>query len=300
MNNTPHSSSPRTNSQTHVSRRTVAKGIAWSAPTIALASAAPAFAVSRESCKTGTLNWAAAAGGNTGRTKYAGGLIPIALADKRVVYARVTLSGGTTNTSTDPYNRTISATSTTAAFAWGTVVSAYRWPTSNGRDLVLNQVTNGSTQTVKIDFFSDSAGTKPTTVYDATVPLDDFSSATSWSLEWFTYVLQPAKSYVEAWTVQGTTPSGSTVTAALKSFTATPGYNSNSSLGNIRGSGTPSDPWYFPSTFTSAGNENVGGNVLTGFSTGVQSITITYGQGEKSKGFSATQGAGISGINICA
>lgn len=279
--------------QTGISRRKVMAGTAWAVPTIVMASAAPAFAVSPKSCSTGTLDW-----DNVPKSSgkvVSGTMVPISLASGARVYARVTFpTEGTMMESTSTYHRTVGTR------AWGSAVGNYTINTTSGSgSLVLNQKTN-TTTTVKLDFFKDLAGTQPITVFNVRVPLDDFSTARSW--DWGRVVT--AKSYQEAWSVQGTTASGSTVTATKTGLTK-PYANRNSTLNNILGSGTPTDPWYLPNSLTSdtgvfdtTGN-SVGGNLQTSFgTTGLRSITVTYGGNQST--FSGAQGSALGDITICA
>lgn len=276
-----------------ISRRKVMAGTAWAVPTIVMASAAPAFAVSPKSCSTGTLDWDNAP--KSGGKVVSGTMVPISLANGTRVYARVTFpTEGTMVGSTGTYHRTVGKT------AWGSAVLTYNINTTSGSNsLVLNQRTN-TTTTVKLDFFKDSAGTQPITVFNVRVPLDDFSTARSWE----TRVVVNSKSYQEAWSVQGTTATGSTVTATKTGLTS-PYGNRNSTLSNVLGSGTPTDPWYFPysltyysSIFDTTGN-SVGGNLQTSFgTTGLRSITVTYGGNEPT--FSGAQGSALGDITICA
>lgn len=275
-----------------ISRRKVMVGTAWAVPTIMMASAAPAFAASPSSCSLGTLDWDIAP--RSGGKVASGAVVPITLADRSIVYARVTFpTDGTATGSTGTYHRTVGKT------AWGTAVGTYGMSTTSGSNsLVLNQVTT-STTTVKLDFFSNSGATQPLTVFNVRVPLDDFSTARSWRLG----SVRNNYSYQEAWSVQGTTASGSTVTATKTSLTS-PYGNRNSTLANIRGSGTPSDPWYFPYSLTSESafgttSNSVGGNLQTSLgATGLRSITVTYGGNEPT--FSGGQGSALGDITICA
>lgn len=72
----PTSSSP--------SRRTIVKGAAWSVPVIMTAAAAPAFAASRNSCRTAYLNW-----GTATSTQLTNGTV-YTITGTQTVYAQVT------------------------------------------------------------------------------------------------------------------------------------------------------------------------------------------------------------------
>lgn len=269
-----------------VSRRKVMAGAAWAVPTIVVASAAPAFAASPRSCSAGTLDWDRAP--KTNSKVVSGTMVPISLANGTTVYARVTFpTDGTAVGSTGTYHRTVGKT------AWGSAVGVYGITTTSGSNsLVLNQRTN-TTTTVKLDFFKDAAGTQPITVFNVRVPLDDFSTARSWD----TGIVVTSKSYQEAWSVQGTTATGTTVTPTATGLTSP--YNATSTLANVRGSGTPTSPWYFPYSLTTSSRNAVGGNLQTSFgTTGLRSITVTYGGNEPS--FSGSQGSAIGDIAICA
>lgn len=221
-----------------------------------------------------------------------GAMVPITLASGSVVYAKVSFpTDGTAVGSTGTYHRTVGKR------AWGSAVGAYTINTTSGSNsLILNQKTN-TTTTVKLDFFKDAAGTQPITVFNVRVPLDDFSTARTYEGV-FVPRLVPEKSYQEAWSVQGTTVTGGTVTATATALTSAYS-NPNSTFANVRGSGTPSDPWYFPYSLTSSSRNSVGGNLQTSFgSAGLRSITVRYGGNEPS--FSGGQGSALGDITICA
>ncbi len=269
-----------------ISRRKVMVGTAWAVPTIMMAAAAPAFAASPDSCSIGTLDWDRAP--RSGGKVVSGTMVPITLANGSTVYARVTFpSDGTAVGSTNTYHRTVGKT------AWGSAVSVYGITTTSGSNsLVLNQQTN-TTTTVKLDFFRDTGATQSLTVFNVRVPLDDFSTARSW--DWGSVVR--SKSYQEAWSVQGTTANGSTVTPTATALTSP--YNTTSTLSRVLGSGTPSNPWYLPYSLTTSTRNAVGGNLQTSFgTTGLTSITVNYGGNEPT--FSGSQGSALGDITICA
>ncbi|MDO5633388.1 MAG: hypothetical protein Q4G34_00740 [Micrococcus sp.] len=282
----------------NISRRTVTHGLAWSVPAVAAVAAAPAYAASPQSCSTGTLNWANAPrtastlDGSSAQRVQNGTMIPITLADGRLVYARATFpSDGVMTGQTGLWHRTVGRT------AWGSAAGQYNFNTSVST-LVMNQQTSQRPTTVQLDFFLDPQARSPLTVFNVVVPLIDFSSATSWYRDLFTWRNLPERSYQEAWTVSAGTPSGATLTASTTAL-QNPYSNSNSTLQNIRGSGTATDPYYFPSSLTDRWNESVGGNLITNFGTaGVRSITVTYGSNNSS--FTGAQGSGLGPITLCA
>ena len=71
-----------------INRRTVAKGIAWSVPAVAVAGAAPAFATSHEEPPTPVFNW-------TNAVKNPGGSCKIACVPKQSYGVPVTVSNPT-------------------------------------------------------------------------------------------------------------------------------------------------------------------------------------------------------------
>lgn len=85
----PTSSSP--------SRRTIVTGAAWSVPVIMTAAAAPAFAASRNSCRTAYLDW-----GTATSTKLTNGTV-YTITGTQTVYAQVTYteSAGAYSTSSN-------------------------------------------------------------------------------------------------------------------------------------------------------------------------------------------------------
>lgn len=189
--------------------------------------------------------------------------------------------------------------------AYGTAVGTYTMTTTGGgNDIIFNQTANstGLTTAVTVTFSSTNCSNggaiTPVYVSNLKVPLDDFSSARSWSGG----SVVANKSYEEAWSVQGTAATG-TVTASADSLTNAYS-NSNSTLSNLSGSGTPSSPWYFSSQlYTSdcgifcTSSNSVGGTLNTSFSVPVSSVTITYGSNPtsyaQSSGFTGDQGAGM-------
>lgn len=106
-----------------------------------------------------------------------------------------------------------------------------------------------------------------------------------------------SKSSREAWSVHGTTASGSIVTAASTALTIP--CNGTSTLSRVLGAWTPSNPWGLPCSLSTSTRNSVGGNLQTSFgAAGLRSITVTYGGDEPR--FSGGQGSALGDISICA
>lgn len=275
------------NVERQVSRRSVAKGAAWAVPVIAVASAAPAYAASP--CINTTLDWGAAS-----TTKLTNGTVyRLSSSGSRTVYARVTYTeSATQNANTQRYQLTVGRTA--YGLQSGTSTSTYQInPTTGGtNDLVLNQLAGSGSTAVTIAFFSDQALTRPTTVQNLQVPLDDFSTQRTYG-GFFGTEVQPARSYQELWSVTGTTATGS-VTPSITAVQAA--YNATSTRASISGSGTAASPWTFPANLTNNSRNSVGGNVITQFSAPVNAVTVTYASTSQLTG---PQGAGLGRLTMC-
>lgn len=271
------------------SRRTIAKSAAWAVPTIALATAPPAFAASP--CINVTMSWGAAS--NTKLTN--GTVYRISASGSRTVYAQVTYTESAQQTTrTQQYQLKVGKTafgrqvgSETREYAVNT--------TGGGNDLILNQLAGGGTTSVSIKFFSDAALTKPTTVQNLQVPLDDFSTQRTYELGWSGLQVQPARSYQEMWSVVGSTTTGS-VTPVKTRLESAYSSNSRSTLANVSGSGTTTSPWTFPTSLTDSGRNSVGGNLITTFGTPVTGVTVNY---SSSTDLTGPQGAGLGRLSMC-
>lgn len=284
-----------------VSRRTLAAGVAWSVPLVAAVSAAPAFATSATNCTAATLDWA-----NAGTSLSNGEIVPIKTSAGTIVgYAKVTYTTGATMVgSSGSYNMTIGKT------AWGSAYGAYTINTTGGNnDLILDQATNGAATTVTVSLYKDAAATVPLTAYNVQVPLDDMSSGTTWSC-FIGCTLTTSKSYEEAWSIVGTSPTGTTYTTTSGGISVVglqnPYSNPNSTLANLSGNGTAASPWYFSAqNLTSSSANSVGGNLITKFTNaaGLTSFSVTYGgnptQWAQSNNLSGAQGSGIGVISLC-
>lgn len=260
-----------------ISRRTVAKGIAWSAPAVAMMGVAPAFAASPDSCRTAYLDW-----GGASTTKLANGTV-YTIRGTDTVYARVTYTetaGSFTGTNTlDQRHNTGDYQLRVGKTAYGWVRNASGdgrvnyWDistTGGANDLILNQKAGSGATTVTIDFFRDAALTQPVYVHSLEVPLDDLSTQETF----YNSSRRDGLSYQEMWSVTGTTASGSVTPRALR---LERGYNLTSTLRNISGSGTQSNPWHFSLDLTNSLMNQVGGNLITQFQQSVSSVTVTYG-----------------------
>lgn len=282
---------------TPISRRRVVTGIAWTTPVVVAAAVAPAFAASPDRCTTTTMDW-----GSASTTKLTNGQV-YTIRGTDTVYARVRYvetAGAYTGTntegrrySTSNYQLTVGKT------AYGRVADAtnervnwYTLTTTGGsNDLILNQKAGSGSTSVTIDFFSDAALTRPVYVHNLQVPLDDVSTQETYS-GIFTPRRKDHLSYQEKWSVVGASANG-TVSPARTGLT-NPYLETSASM--ISGSGTPSDPWYFSTDYTSSSRNQVGGNVQTRFSQSVSSVTITYGSGTELTG---PQGGGIGRLTMC-
>lgn len=281
-----------------VSRRRIVSGIAWATPAVAVATAAPAIAASPDSCTTAYMDW-----GSGSTTKLANGTV-YTIRGTDTVYARVAYvetAGAFTGTISEGVQYSTSNFQLTVGkVAYGRIHNAsterVNWYTltTTGRqnDLILNQKAGSGSTSVTIDFFSDSALTRPVYVHDLKVPLDDVSTQ-----ETYSGVFVPTRkdhlSYQERWSVVGTTGSG-TVSPSKTGLSDT--YNGSSTLGRVSGSGTVSDPWNFSTQYTDSGLNQVGGNLQTQFTQSVRSVTITYAS---SAGLTGPQGGGIGRLTMC-
>lgn len=277
-----------------VSRRRVVSGIAWATPAVAVATVAPAIAASRDSCTTANMDW-----GRASTTKLANGTV-YTIRGTGTVYARVSYvetAGAFTGTNSEGVQYSTSNFQLTVGkVAYGRIHNAsterVNWYTltTTGRqnDLILNQKAGSGSTSVTIDFFGDSALTRPAYVHNLQVPLDDVSTQESF----YNSDRKEHLSYQEKWSVVGATGSVS----VSPSRTGLTNLYAGTTASILGGSGTPGNPWLFSTDHTGSSRNQVGGNIQTQFTQSVRSVTITYASGTELTG---PQGGGIGRLTMC-
>lgn len=266
----------------------VAPGAGGEVVTSNNAASASVTVTASAACKSTTMTWAASTTKTTNPYDFqvTGTTYPL--------YARVTYTEtAAQDTNTTKYQLTRGKN------AWGQVSADFFGnlsynqyainTTGGGNDLILSQKAGTGATTVTVSFYQDAARTIPAYVNNLVVPLDDFSTQRTYPGG--TY--DPTWSYQELWSVSGATATGAVT--PTKTALQNP-YNATSTLANVSGSGTLADPWNFPVALTNSSRNQVGGNLITSFSSPVTSVTVTYGSNSTMTG---RQSAGLGQFTLC-
>lgn len=274
-------------------RRAVAKGAAWSIPTITLAASAPALAaspVTGSAC--GTIAYP-----SSGTTN--GRVVPISLSNGKTVYAKFspTTSGSTQSSNTSTNNARFGTQ------AYGSVRGTYT--ISSSTNFVFNQMsTRPSNESVTVSFYSDAAATQPTAVTRVSVPINDLSTGVSWSCGPFNTNCSaiPEKSYQDVVTLTATNTTGSTIVA---SSTGTSNVQTQNATAPAV-AGDLSSGMYFPVANAinrpNSGGTTYGGTLNTTFGTAsITSFTFGYRSNIDSaaSAFTGAQGVSMAPFTVC-
>lgn len=280
---------PNQEPTTGPSRRTLAKGAAWSVPVIAMSAAAPAMAASPNSCSVGTISYP--------RNFTNGGVIPIRLANGDSVYAKIQAdtSNSRTTGSTGRYNLTYGSTAYDSNSR-----RTYNINPTGRRALVLNQSSEaGSSESVTVSFYKDAAATQRTEVFNVQVPIDDISIGvkvrgiligTVW----------PWGSYQDKVQLTGNTLDGERLIPAATDIKPHYGRFTSDYL-----KGDPVSGWYVDQSAVDrpSRRSSMGGTLFTTFGVArVHSFTLRYSGGTQSKtrNWYGAQGLGMGTFEVCA
>lgn len=278
---------------TQVKRRSVVKGAAWAVPAVSVAASAPALAVSAvpgNAC--GTIAYPSSSSTN-------GTIVPIALSNGKMIYAKFTPATGssTQSSNTSPYNATFGTK------AYGSTYGAYA--ISSVQNFVFTQMSaRPSNESVTVSFYSDAAATTPTAVTKVSVPINDLSTGVSWSCGLFNTSCSVInnQSYQDVVTLTGVTTSGATVAATSSGLSGTQANNATApALAGDLASGM-----YLPTANALAkgnsGGTNYGGTLNTSFgSNSITSFTFGYKSNADSaaSAFTGAQGISIAPFTVC-